>query len=202
MQLPSWDNFEKLCISVISGAIIMVVKIPLFKLKDWLLKKYKEARMKGSAEIKEILAESHQFMLGQFGDLKTEFSKTNDQVSLLMSMKVADDFANEDAGIFQTDVKGRFTNVNPKFCRISGRTTDELLGSGWVNMIHEPERSLTIRAWNYAVQEERNIETSVTVHHQENGLVKIHIRAYKMTSPEGKFIGFRGRIMETKIDDK
>ncbi|MBE7548515.1 MAG: PAS domain S-box protein [Candidatus Kuenenia stuttgartiensis] len=39
-------------------------------------------------------------------------------------------------GIFYTDFEWNFLFVNEQWCKITGLTTDESLGNGWMGVLH------------------------------------------------------------------
>ena len=47
--------------------------------------------------------------------------------------------------IVKVDAAGRFTYVSPSYCRTFGKTEDELLGRGFMPLVHEDDREATAR---------------------------------------------------------
>jgi len=54
------------------------------------------------------------------------------------------------AGIFRTDSKGACTYVNEYWCRLSGRTAAEAMGSGWGDAIHPDDLPQVLDVWHEA----------------------------------------------------
>ncbi|MBK6850645.1 MAG: response regulator [Burkholderiales bacterium] len=54
-------------------------------------------------------------------------------------------------GIFQTDVSGRCTYVNDRWCAIAGMTPDEARGGGWLRALHPSDRPRVVQAWTAAI---------------------------------------------------
>jgi PAS domain S-box-containing protein len=43
-------------------------------------------------------------------------------------------------GLFETDVRGRYTYVNERWCEMTGLAPDEALGDGWIQALHPEDR--------------------------------------------------------------
>ncbi|MEI6226370.1 MAG: PAS domain S-box protein, partial [Deltaproteobacteria bacterium] len=54
-------------------------------------------------------------------------------------------------GIFEADLDGRNTYMNPAGARIVGSSPDEVRGTGWQNAIHPEDRERLAREWGSAV---------------------------------------------------
>ncbi|MBC7720781.1 MAG: PAS domain S-box protein [Pedobacter sp.] len=55
-------------------------------------------------------------------------------------------------GIFHTDATGFTTYVNPRWCGISGLTSEEALGNGWLNAVHEDDKKILAAGWEAATK--------------------------------------------------
>ncbi len=71
-------------------------------------------------------------------------------------------------GIFRTDENGATTYVNPMWCTISGLSSAEALGNGWLHAVHPDERERLSRGWQ-----------------ETNRLQKISIADYRFLRPDG-----------------
>ncbi len=56
-------------------------------------------------------------------------------------------------GIFYTDKHGSCLYVNEKWCKITGITEAEALGSGWEKGLHPDDRTLVLAAWENAAKQ-------------------------------------------------
>ncbi|BAZ08547.1 response regulator receiver modulated diguanylate cyclase [Calothrix sp. NIES-4071] len=50
-------------------------------------------------------------------------------------------------GIFETDVNGDCTYVNPRWLEIAGMREAEALGKGWINALHPEDREQVVKQW-------------------------------------------------------
>lgn len=99
---------------------------------------------------------------------------------------------NDDEMIFLTDAKGNVTWINRSYARHTGRTIDEVKGSGWVNVVHPTEREEITEAWYQAVRHDREFEMVICFLDTAGVSFKVDVRSYKMTSADGKTTGFMG----------
>ncbi len=54
-------------------------------------------------------------------------------------------------GIFHTDTNGYTTYVNPHWCQLSGLSSEEALGNGWLNAVYKDDKPLLIKGWQNAI---------------------------------------------------
>lgn len=99
---------------------------------------------------------------------------------------------NDQQLIFITDENGDITWVNRAYVRHTGRTIDEVRGSGWVNVVHPDSREEVVEAWYDSVKHDREFEMVVHLIDTSGISFKLDVRSYKMTSYEGKTAGFMG----------
>ncbi len=55
-------------------------------------------------------------------------------------------------GIFHTDANGFTTYVNPRWCEISGLSSEQALGNGWLNAVHEDDKKILALGWKAATE--------------------------------------------------
>ena len=70
--------------------------------------------------------------------LKTAFNRLDEKTRAL---RVAEEHyrtlaSTSPVGIFSTDLEGRYTCVNDRWCQISGASLDQALGNGWSEFLH------------------------------------------------------------------
>jgi len=109
---------------------------------------------------------------------------------------------NDDEMIFITGADGNCTWVNRSYARHTGRTIEEIKGSGWVNVVHPAERERIKEAWYEAVKHNREFEMVIKYLDTAGVTFSADVRSYKMTSSDGKTTGFMGVgevIRENKI---
>lgn len=49
--------------------------------------------------------------------------------------------------VYETDADGDCTYVNPKWCELSGLSSEEAMGRGWINAIHPEDRDMVSAQW-------------------------------------------------------
>ena len=94
--------------------------------------------------------------------------------------------------IFITGKDGNCTWVNRSYARHTGRTIEEIKGSGWVNVVHPLVREEVKEAWYEAVKHNREFEMVIRFLDTAGVEFSADVRSYKMTSSDGKTIGFMG----------
>ncbi len=99
---------------------------------------------------------------------------------------------NDSQLIFITDAIGNCLWVNRSYSRLSGRSAEELRGSGWINAISPDEREDDKNAWYEAAESNREFEMRVTYQNTLGVQFEVDIRSYKMTSPNGETTGYMG----------
>lgn len=103
-------------------------------------------------------------------------------------------FASLPLGVFWTDERGRYTEVNRNFCRITGRTQEEVVGSNWSNHIHSDDREDVYEEWKACVVEARQFERTFAYVRPDGLLQKVRGMAVTLLSRDGKSIGWFGTI--------
>ena len=99
---------------------------------------------------------------------------------------------NDPEMIFITDKVGNLTWVNRSYSRHTGRTIEELQGSGWINVIHPTIRERVKESWYEAVKYEREYEQSICFMDTAGVEFTVDVRSYKLTSTDGEVTGFMG----------
>jgi PAS domain S-box-containing protein len=87
-------------------------------------------------------------------------------------------------GIFRTNPDGYTTYVNPKWLELSGLTSEEGLGFGWLNAVHPDDREKLEEGWNSALQSQR-----------------ISIADYRFLRSDGSIIWVLGNAVPEWIDN-
>ena len=102
-------------------------------------------------------------------------------------------------GIFRTDLKGKTTYVNPKWCELSGFTPEQAMGDNWLEAVHPDDRQLIMDGWK---QHSSNGENSVAEYRflREDGRT-VWVMGFAVPEVErGKIKGYVGTI--TDISDR
>src|SRR5262249_31161314 len=69
--------------------------------------------------------------------------------------------ASSPAGIFEMDARGGCTYANKRWEEISGLSTEQSLGQGWLQAIHTDDRAAMLAAWNAAGLDRSSFEKSL-----------------------------------------
>jgi PAS domain S-box-containing protein len=73
-------------------------------------------------------------------------------------------------GILEFDGAGICILLNRTYVRWTGRDEKEILGRGWINALHPRDRERVSREWTNALVENRNYETTFTLHNPDSDL--------------------------------
>lgn len=97
-------------------------------------------------------------------------------------------------GVFEADNEGDYVWVNRKYLRMTGRTLDEVKGTGWINTVAERHRERIYSEWQDAVHAGREFESEFLLITPENERVEVSVRTYKMSGQDDEPLGFIGVI--------
>ena len=88
-------------------------------------------------------------------------------------------------GIFRTDTNGYTTYMNPKWLEISGLTSEEAIGFGWLKSVHPDDREKLEGGWNSAVHS-----------------LKPSLAEYRILRSDGSIVWVMGNAVPELIDNK
>lgn len=57
--------------------------------------------------------------------------------------------------VFETNVAGEWVWGNRALVNLSGRTSEELFGNGWINIIDPMDRAATVEEWRHSIRDKR-----------------------------------------------
>lgn len=77
---------------------------------------------------------------------------------------------------FETDDHGNFLWVSASFSKLVGRSSQEILGWGWTNIIEESESERVRDSWELAIKENRVFEMRFNIN-TINGVSNVYCRA-------------------------
>lgn len=95
-------------------------------------------------------------------------------------------------GIFESDARGRCTYTNERWEQISGYSTQECLGNGWLDSIHPEDRDAVLEKWRAAARERKEYADNYRVLRKDRTVRWIHTLARPIFSDDGVFTGFVG----------
>ena len=97
--------------------------------------------------------------------------------------------------LFWADALGRLTHVNRAYLQLSGRTREELVGTGWTNFIAPADRSRVVERWREAVREARDFDELFRVQDLEGRAdYPVHGRATRLLGTSGRLLGYYGEL--------
>lgn len=97
--------------------------------------------------------------------------------------------------LFWSDASGRLTHVNRAYLQLSGRTREELVGTGWTNFIAPADRPRVIERWREAVLEARDFDEIFAVQDLHGFFgCQVHGRATRLLNGSGRLLGYYGEL--------
>jgi len=95
-------------------------------------------------------------------------------------------------GILRTDVKRRCIFVNKKWCEMSGLTSDQSSGLGWLRAFHPDDRHRIFQEWEEAVRENRPYRSEYRFRRPDGTEIWIQGQAVAEHDEQGNLIGHIG----------
>ncbi|MDB9313798.1 PAS domain S-box protein [Spirulina sp. CS-785/01] len=99
-------------------------------------------------------------------------------------------------GIFRTDAQGKCLYVNDYWCKLAGRSLEEVLGDGWQQVLHPEDRQEVIAGWYQATQENRPYQGEFRFQPPDGTVNWVDAQAVTERSPEGQIIGYVGTVTD------
>ena len=99
-------------------------------------------------------------------------------------------------GIFHTDVNGKTTYVNSKWCEISGMSSKEALGDGWLNAVHPEDRNRLTNGWEKSVEFHEDSVTDYRFMHKDGSIAWVMGKAVPETNLDGQVVGYVGTVVD------
>ena len=120
-------------------------------------------------------------------------SSLHDVVHAIAAAQRARDDRDADP-LFWTDNLGRCTHVNRAYLRMTGRSREELVGSGWLNCVDFADRSRIRDRWREAVQEARDFDELFLLLDHRGEVYRVHARATRLLGSTGRLLGYYGEL--------
>jgi PAS domain S-box-containing protein len=129
------------------------------------------------------------------GSVAKAVSRLERQVHLLSARQRA--LANASAdGIFETDSAGNYTWVSTGWSVLTGLSTEQAIGRGWIASVHPEDRHAVVSAWDCATEDGRpfgpmvfRLLNSLTV-----SVTLVSERASVVRSSDGEIDGWVGTV--------
>lgn len=108
-------------------------------------------------------------------------------------------------GIFHTDNKGLTTYVNSTWCQISGISSEEALGNGWLNAVHPDDRTLLFENWQKVTDVPTISRSDYRFVHADGTITWVIGQAVPEFNLDNQVVGFVGTITDIterkKVED-
>lgn len=96
--------------------------------------------------------------------------------------------------LFWTDATGRLTHANRAFQHLTGRSREELAGTGWVNSVAVEDRERVLDLWRDAVQEGRDLDDRFRLRTGGDQLRPYAVHACRLLDHSGRLLGYYGEL--------
>ena len=162
------------------------------------LKEYNEVLVR-KIEDKMVQAERAAKELKNYADLlKKEIDEHKlSEKALRESMERFKNLANiSPVGIFQTDVSGNTTYVNPRWCQISGLSFEDALGTGWLKAVHPDDKERLFEGWKESIGTVKSSFSDYRFIHPDGTIAWVMGQAIPEINSENKTIGFLGTVTD------
>ncbi|RYY30399.1 MAG: PAS domain-containing sensor histidine kinase [Chitinophagaceae bacterium] len=100
------------------------------------------------------------------------------------------------AGLWLTDETGRIVYTNRKMWERTGKTAEEILGSGWTSAIVQDDRGKTEMVFKDALVNRKHFEYSFRIHRANNTIGWCHAAGDPYFSKDGSFAGYAGYSLD------
>ncbi len=97
-------------------------------------------------------------------------------------------------GIFETDVDGRCTYVNGRWCEVTGLDADSAAGTGWTATMHPEDRPRVFALWGAAVARGGEFTADYRFRHPSGEVRWVRGRAAVVRDARGEIGGYVGTI--------
>lgn len=99
-------------------------------------------------------------------------------------------------GIAMSDTKGNCVFVNPRWCELSGLTSEQSLGIGWLRAIHPDDRNRLFSEWQTARQAGKEFGTDLRVVSPAGRILFLRGAAAVLRDGDGNISGYVGTVMD------
>jgi len=98
--------------------------------------------------------------------------------------------------IWMTDAKGETTYLNRRWSETTGQSSDEALGSGWLNAIHPEDRDSVMAAFVEAVQNRAPTRVEYRLRRRDGTWAWVIDLGEPRLTSNGDLIGFAGSVLD------
>ncbi|MDO9355092.1 MAG: PAS domain S-box protein, partial [Solirubrobacteraceae bacterium] len=105
-------------------------------------------------------------------------------------------WAQSPVGVFQTDARGRYISVNPKWCELTGLAPDDAYGDGWTSAVHPDDRERITVAWMGSAARGREFSADYRYLRPDGTVSLVNGHARTLRSAGGAVLGFLGTVTD------
>lgn len=99
-------------------------------------------------------------------------------------------------GVFYLDADGKCTYVNNRWCEMSGMTSEEALGSGWMQVLHPDDRELVAAKRLDAINKGLPYENEFRYLCRDGRIVWVVGKALPLKDANGNVSGYLGTVID------
>jgi len=99
-------------------------------------------------------------------------------------------------GIFRTRPDGYTIYVNPRWCQLSGMSSEEALGNGWITAVHPEDRDNLAKEWEQLSQSGKSSISEYRFLQSDGTIVYVLGQAVPEINSENQITGFIGTITD------
>lgn len=99
-------------------------------------------------------------------------------------------------GIYKTDKAGNCIYVNKRYTEITGSTSNQALGTGWIEKLHPDDIELVVTAWNNLVETKHPFDQEYRFCPAKNKITWVRGQASKLLDDKGDVIGYIGSVSD------
>ncbi|MFO1420606.1 MAG: EAL domain-containing protein [Candidatus Competibacteraceae bacterium] len=99
-------------------------------------------------------------------------------------------------GIFLIDTGGECRYVNDRWCRLSGLTAEQAIGSGWIQAFHLDDRDQVLQSWRRSVGQGAGFVADLRFRNPSGRVTWLNIRAEPVRDRTGQITGYLGAVTD------
>ena len=101
-------------------------------------------------------------------------------------------------GLFRTDENGLIVYVNERYEKLTGKTLEELKGTGWIDTIHTSDSEKVVSEWQRCIDEHKKFVLEYRVEHKNKRVVWILGQATPINGTSKGYVGTITNINKRK----
>ncbi|MDS4069911.1 MAG: PAS domain S-box protein, partial [Candidatus Competibacter sp.] len=99
-------------------------------------------------------------------------------------------------GIFLIDTGGECRYVNDRWCRLSGLTAEQAIGSGWIQAFHLDDRDRVLQSWRQSVGQGAGFVADLRFRNPSGRVTWLNIRTEPVRDRSGQITGYLGAVTD------